>query len=112
MSIDRVRAKASEYGYNLAIRVRLRSEGKDGAARTQEALALELGKPGACVVVDEPLTIGTMVELSSKRFLFEKRASVHSIYRDRRTGVYILGLELFDGAWDPFTGGDCETECE
>jgi hypothetical protein len=110
MSIERVRATASRYGYCLTIRVKLTSEG--GAAMTQDALALDLGKKEACVVVERPLAIGTAVKVSSKRYSFEKRASIHSIHRDRRTGVYLLGLEFLDGAWNPLADCDCDAERE
>jgi hypothetical protein len=31
-----------------------------------------------------------------------ERAAVRSIYRDRQTGVTVLGLEFLDRTWEPF----------
>jgi hypothetical protein len=112
MSVDRVVAMVNEGGSRLMIRAKLTSEGEDGAARTQEAVTIDLGRNGACVVVDEPLEVGTVVGFSSKRFFFETRASVRSISRDRQTGVCVLGLEVLDAVRNPFAWGNGTAERE
>ena len=89
----------------LNIRVRITPEDVFPPAGPMEAQTIDLAPLGACVVTDAPLPIGTVVELSARRFFFATRAAVRSIYRDRHTGVCVLGLEFLDYVTSPWVSG-------
>ena len=103
MTIDHDCACASTARLN--IRVRITPEDAFLPAGPIEAQTIDLAPLGACVVTDTPIPIGTVVELSARRFFFATRAAVRSIYRDRHTGVCILGLEFVDYVTSPWVAG-------
>lgn len=93
VSVYTLKRKEPRVKLNTRVQVAFTGEGHTNLAF--ETITIDVSPHGACVHLDVPLQLGSVVHFSAKRYAFATRAAVRSVIPDR-AGGYVVGLEYLD----------------
>ena len=99
--LDVFKSKRREPRIKLHTKVIVTGRDANGEIFSAETVTVDVSPRGASLMLTSPLSCGTVVNFSTRDYVFSTRAVVRSVEIDRVSGGSLVGVEYLDDSRNP-----------